>query len=155
MAGPRRPRLAWVSLGPEPHSRPLAAAPPALWVPSLADLLAGPKADLVVLAGGPGAVGPALQHLRGQPAYALSLIYVSASPDGWAEPKADPTSEANSADPRAHSLVEALGDGPPPQGGSAQLGMASRLGIASRLEIGALAGMPPKPARAAPSALAP
>lgn len=116
MAGPRRPRLAWVSLGPEPHSRPLAAAPPALWVPSLADLLAGPKADLVVLAGGPRAVGPALQHLRGQPAYALSLIYVSASPDGWAEPKAEPTSEANSADPRAHSLVEALGDGPPPQG---------------------------------------
>ena len=100
MDSPRRPRIVWVSLGAGQGAGPVGPVGPADQgerAASLAALLAGPKADGLVLEGGPEAVGPALRQLRRHPDYALSLIYVSGSPDPWADP-----------------LVAALGDGTPP-----------------------------------------
>ena len=100
MDSPRRPRIVWVSLGAGQGAGPVGPVGPANQgerAASLAALLAGPKADGLVLEGAPEAVGPALQQLRRHPDYALSLIYVSGSPDPWADP-----------------LVAALGDGTPP-----------------------------------------
>lgn len=83
MDSPRRPRIVWVSLGAGQGAGPVGPVGPANQgerAASLAALLAGPKADGLVLEGAPEAVGPALQQLRRHPDYALSLIYVSGSP---------------------------------------------------------------------------
>ncbi len=95
---PKRPRIVWVPLGAGQGTGPVGPTDQGERAASLAALLAGPRADALVLEGGPEAVGPALQQLRSHPDYGLSLIYINGNPNALANP-----------------LVAALADGFPPQ----------------------------------------
>ena len=133
MDGPKRPRIVWVSLGAGQGGGPVGPADHGERVASLADLWAGPRADGLVLEGGPEAVGPALQQLRRHPDYALSLIYVSGSPNPMAAP-----------------LVAALADGPPPRR-RARLGIRAGRAAAPSTPLAPQPTGASGPARAAPS----